>query len=52
LPSLYSVKKAVGEVTGLHSIMMDMCPNTCIAYTGPYTDLDQCPFHNCREPRY
>ncbi|KAF9475688.1 hypothetical protein BDN70DRAFT_224059 [Pholiota conissans] len=52
LPSLYSVKKAVGEVTGLHSIMTDMCPNTCIAYSGPYADLDQCPSYNCRKPRY
>ena len=27
-----------------------MCINTCIAYTGPYQDLERCPL--CDEPRY
>ena len=27
-----------------------MCINTCIAYTGPYQDLERCPL--CDEPQY
>lgn len=50
VPSLHTVKKVVGNITGVHSIMTDMCPNTCIAYTGPFSELDQCP--ECNSPRY
>ena len=28
----------------------DMCPNTCVAYTGPYKELDTCP--HCPLSRY
>ncbi|ETW85803.1 hypothetical protein HETIRDRAFT_311270, partial [Heterobasidion irregulare TC 32-1] len=44
------VKKKVAELTGITSIIHDMCTNTCIAYTGPYADLDKCPL--CYESRY
>ena len=27
-----------------------MCTNSCVAYTGPYLDLEKCP--RCSEPRY
>ncbi|KAH9920361.1 uncharacterized protein B0H18DRAFT_881116, partial [Fomitopsis serialis] len=27
-----------------------MCPNSCLAYTGPYAALETCP--HCGEPRY
>ncbi|KAF8325705.1 hypothetical protein F5887DRAFT_840223, partial [Amanita rubescens] len=27
-----------------------MCPNSCIAYTGPFSTLEECPY--CAEPRY
>jgi hypothetical protein len=50
IPTLHSVKKTIGELTGVHSIMTDMCPNTCIAYTGPFSALDLCP--ECQTPRY
>lgn len=50
IPSLSSVKKAIGGITGVHSMLNDMCINTCIAYTGPFSELDTC-FH-CNEPRY
>ncbi|KAJ7051941.1 hypothetical protein C8F01DRAFT_1091141 [Mycena amicta] len=29
-----------------------MCPNSCIAYTGPFAALDKCPYEECGEPRY
>jgi ribosome-binding factor A len=50
LPTLYSVKKQIGDLTGVHSIMTHMCPKTCIAYSGPFSALDHCP--ECNLPRY
>ena len=50
IPTLHSVKKKIGQLTGIHSIMTDMCPKTCIAYTGPYSSLNQCP--ECETPRH
>ncbi|KDR65528.1 hypothetical protein GALMADRAFT_81760, partial [Galerina marginata CBS 339.88] len=35
------VKKALAELTGVHAIVHDMCPNSCIAYTGPFSVLEQ-----------
>ncbi|KAF8152516.1 hypothetical protein B0H34DRAFT_636727, partial [Crassisporium funariophilum] len=32
LLSLYQVKQSIAEITGIHSFMHGMCPDTCIAY--------------------
>lgn len=48
--SYYSVKKLVLEITGVGSILDDMCINSCIAFVGPLADLKQCP--ECLELRY
>ncbi|KJA13779.1 hypothetical protein HYPSUDRAFT_151159, partial [Hypholoma sublateritium FD-334 SS-4] len=50
IPSLYQVKERIKEITGVYPLMHDMCPNTCIAYTGPFSELDTCP--KCDLPRY
>jgi hypothetical protein len=50
LPSLYLVKQKVAEITSVLSITKDMCRNTCLAYTGLFSDLEACP--KCQEPRY
>ena len=50
IPSLFEIKKAVGQITGVHSMMNDMCINTCIAYTGPFAGRDTCQY--CNESRY
>jgi len=50
IPSLYSVKKAIGELTGVYSMLNDMCIDSCMAYTGPNVDLDACL--HCGKPRY
>ncbi|KAF8835413.1 hypothetical protein BDN67DRAFT_1039871 [Paxillus ammoniavirescens] len=31
------------EYTGVEKIQNDMCPKTCLAYTGPYEPLKSCP---------
>ena len=50
--SLASVKKKIQELTGVVPIVHDMCPNSCIAYTGPFSNLDKCPNPDCQESRY
>jgi hypothetical protein len=50
LLSHYRVQETIAKLTGVHSMMHDMCLNTCIAYTGPFSELTVCP--KCNEPRY
>lgn len=44
------VKRRITEISGVAPIQEDMCINTCIAFTGPFSELDICP--ECAEPRY
>ena len=48
--SLYRVKRLAAQLSGVESIAYDMCINSCVAYTGPFTGLEICP--QCGEPRY
>ncbi|KLO11181.1 hypothetical protein SCHPADRAFT_831526, partial [Schizopora paradoxa] len=49
--SLDQVKRQIQSHSGVVPIKNDMCPNSCIAYTGPrYSKLETCPF--CSESRY
>ncbi|KAG1719905.1 hypothetical protein EDB19DRAFT_1860511, partial [Suillus lakei] len=41
--SFYSVKKLIAQYTGVDPLVHDMCPNTCLAFTGPFADEDGCP---------
>jgi hypothetical protein len=50
IPSLFQLKRRISDITGVYSILHDMCPNTCIAYTGPFSDLEICP--KCQTTRY
>jgi hypothetical protein len=54
--SLYMVRKLTMEVTGLESQRVDMCPNSCMAFTGEFKDLWFCTYvrHHkpCGQPRY
>ncbi|KAF9219048.1 hypothetical protein BS17DRAFT_687295, partial [Gyrodon lividus] len=40
--SFSKVKCTIAEYTGFEKIQNDMCPNTCLAYTGPYEHLQLC----------
>ncbi|KAH7887763.1 hypothetical protein F5I97DRAFT_1804750, partial [Phlebopus sp. FC_14] len=44
--SYYNVEKIIASYTGVKSIEHDMCPNTCMAYTGPLSRLEACPICN------
>ena len=48
--SYYSVKKLVANISGVVSILDDMCIKSCHAFTGPFADLQSC--RTCSAPRY
>ena len=50
LHSLWQVKRELEEVTGIVEIKHDMCIDSCVGFTGPFSDLDACP--ECGKPRY
>lgn len=49
LPSYEQMKKILADITGVRSVVNPMCRNSCIAFTGPFIDLDHCP--KCNEPK-
>jgi hypothetical protein len=55
--SLYMARKLAIELTGLSSQLVDMCPKSCMAFTGEFKDLHSCTYvrdkrHVCGQPRY
>ncbi|KAF8989394.1 hypothetical protein BDQ17DRAFT_1217223, partial [Cyathus striatus] len=55
--SLHQVRNLARELTLFKATQKDMCPRSCIAYTGLYKDLKACPYIHkkhgkCNEPRY
>lgn len=48
--SHHRIKRTAAELSGVVPIVHDMCPNTCLAFTGPYADHDRCP--RCGEERW
>ena len=50
LLSYDQIKRRVKDLTGIIPIHDDLCANSCMAFTGPFKDLDTCL--ECSEPRY
>ena len=50
LLSYDQVKRRVKNLTGIVPLQDDMCINSCMAFTGPYKNLDTCL--DCSQPRY
>ncbi|KAF9494662.1 hypothetical protein BDN71DRAFT_1483024 [Pleurotus eryngii] len=50
MPTLDQVKRAVKNLSGVKPIVHHMCEKSCLAFTGPFEDLDHCP--KCLSPRY
>ncbi|KAF8165831.1 hypothetical protein B0H34DRAFT_648291, partial [Crassisporium funariophilum] len=48
--SYHSVKKLVANITGVVSVLDNMCINSCNTFTGPLSGLAECPV--CSEPQY
>ncbi|KAI0741526.1 hypothetical protein C8Q80DRAFT_1068796, partial [Daedaleopsis nitida] len=43
IPLYYEVKKLISNLTGIHALRVNMCTNSCLAFTGPFEDLTECP---------
>ncbi|KAI0749096.1 hypothetical protein C8Q74DRAFT_1374197 [Fomes fomentarius] len=50
LPSLKRLRSRVAFLAGLEHQLFDCCIQSCMAYTGPYTEFKECLY--CEEPRY
>ena len=48
--SYAQITRHVAELSCVILIVHDMCKNSCVAYTGPFSDLNDCP--ECHEPWY
>ncbi|KIJ57914.1 hypothetical protein HYDPIDRAFT_184253 [Hydnomerulius pinastri MD-312] len=44
--SYTKVEKLIAAYTGVESIHHDMCPDSCVAFTGRFAELDACPVCN------
>ena len=44
------VKRQVSDLSGLVTWKHDMCVDSCVGFTGPFADLEDCP--RCHKPRY
>ncbi|KAF9443419.1 hypothetical protein P691DRAFT_613031, partial [Macrolepiota fuliginosa MF-IS2] len=50
IPPHHKIKKLVEELTEIAPLYFDMCPNSCVGYTGPFSAHDSCP--TCSTSRY
>ncbi|KAG1853960.1 hypothetical protein F4604DRAFT_1512496, partial [Suillus subluteus] len=41
--SFYNVEKLISQHIGVESIEHDMCPESCLAFTGSFAHLESCP---------
>ena len=48
--SFDQVKRRIRWLSGVVPLEHDMCTNSCVAFTGPYSELDCCP--RCSESRH
>lgn len=42
LLSYDQVRKRVATMTGIYPVLHDMCPESCMAYTGPFDNMESC----------
>ena len=50
IPSYDQMKRRISEITGVVPIVHHMCPNSCLAFTGPLAKDEAC--RKCGHPRY
>ena len=43
LLSFHKVESLIEAMTGVEKVQHDMCPNSCLVFTGPYSDEEVCP---------
>ena len=42
----HAVETFIAAYTGIEPLEHDMCPDSCIGFTGPFADLTECPMCN------
>ncbi|KAF7372602.1 hypothetical protein MVEN_00123100 [Mycena venus] len=52
ISSHWAIIHRVAILTNVQPVWYHCCPNSCIAYTEPHSDLTHCPFRECKEPRF
>ncbi|KAJ7652366.1 hypothetical protein DFH06DRAFT_1418733 [Mycena polygramma] len=50
--SHYAMIHRVAILSGVEPVWYHCCINSCMAYTGVHSDLKQCRFKSCQEPRF
>src|ERR1700722_12256337 len=50
LPSLQRINTRIAHLSGIMPVSYHCCINSCCCFTGPYTELNTCPY--CDETRY
>src|SRR5438876_9981746 len=48
-PSVHRKEVRLHQETQIEPCLIDCCYNNCIAFTGPYSECNTCPY--CKEPR-
>ena len=49
-PSLFQVKEAIARLTGIEAVVHDMYVNSCMVFTGPFSELNHCA--ECGQSRW
>lgn len=50
IPTYSQLQMHITQMTGVTSMVHNMCLKSCMAFTGPFADDEAC--HFCNEPRY
>ncbi|KIK75581.1 hypothetical protein PAXRUDRAFT_18867 [Paxillus rubicundulus Ve08.2h10] len=50
--SFHAVEKKIASYTGVEYIETDMCPESCVGFTGPFAGLESCPIASCSTSRW
>lgn len=48
--SLHKARQLAATLTTLRPTQIDMCPQSCIAYTGEFEEMDRCPYIRAGKP--
>jgi hypothetical protein len=50
LPRHYALRTHIARLSGIKGVQIDCCVNSCMAFTGPFDNLNYCLY--CKEDRY
>ncbi|KAF8836646.1 hypothetical protein BDN67DRAFT_992062 [Paxillus ammoniavirescens] len=50
--SFHALENKIASYTGVEYIETNMCPESCVGFTGPFTGLESCPIASCGASRW